>query len=168
MQLQGDSSYNQNLSSKTLSAPNLTAMDFPALPLTDTNNGQPKYAGDEPQHAPDNSYHSNGKENFLQFKSTTGNPTFKATDFASTVRRMATQDSGHWKYERNGSVDASIGTNRQSQLSGSQYGVHGRAANGDRLQSYGGSRTAPVWVETGEAVGNFFGNISVFNYFSSN
>lgn len=140
---------------KTLSAPDLSSMDFPALTPTDGQHGHPKYAGDDDFQQSGNPYRSSDKDNMLMFKSSSSFPSRGSVDFASAVRKLATQDSGGWKYERNGSADAAIGSSRASHLVNSTYNTgHGRAIYSDRSQTRGSARTAPVWLETGDAVGN--------------
>ncbi|KAJ0090128.1 hypothetical protein Patl1_13742 [Pistacia atlantica] len=154
LELQVDSGFNQNLNSKTLSAPNLSAMDFPALTVPEGQGGPPKYSGDDFQQS-GNPYRSSDKENLLMFKTSSSIPSRGAGDFASAVRKLASQDSGVWKYDRNGSADTTIGSSRSSNVLASAYnGSHGRGVYADRLQNRGSARTAPVWLETGEAVGN--------------
>ncbi|GMQ01605.1 hypothetical protein CsSME_00048182 [Camellia sinensis var. sinensis] len=144
------------LITKALSAPNLSALDFPALSVHDGQNGLPKYAGDDIQQS-GSPYRYSSKDNMLLFKSSSSIPTRGATDFASAVRKMSSQDSGIWKYERNGSADASVGSSRSAHLLASSYSSgQGRSIYGDRLQSRSSSRTAPVWLETGEAVANMY------------
>ncbi|XP_068662099.1 polyadenylate-binding protein-interacting protein 7-like [Aristolochia californica] len=158
LELQSDSGFSQNLNLKTLSAPNLSTLDFPALPATDAQAGVPKYAGDDLQQAA-NPFRSVDKDNLLFFKSSYSSGTnSRAIDFASAVQKFAAQDSGQWKYERNGVTDATVGTSRDPQVLSSLYAGHPRSAygGGDRLQNYGASRAAPVWLETGEAVANMY------------
>ena len=142
------------MNSKTLSAPNLSGLDFPSLPVPDGQNGLPKYAGDDIQQGV-NPYRSSDKDNLLMFKSNSSIPSRGATDFASAVRKLATQDSGIWKFDRNGTADVNVGSSRSSHVLASSYNSgHGRGTYGDRLQNRGSARVAPAWVETGEAVGN--------------
>ncbi|XP_068659664.1 polyadenylate-binding protein-interacting protein 7-like [Aristolochia californica] len=161
LELQSDSDFSQNLNSKTLSAPNLSTLDFPALPASDAQAGVPKYAGDGLQQAA-NPFRSVDKDNLLLFKSSNSSGTnSRAIDFASAVRKLAAQDSGQWKCERNGVTDASVGTSRNPQVLASSYTGHPRSpyGGGDRLQNYGGSRAAPLWLETGEAVANMYSEL---------
>lgn len=157
LELQVDGGLNQNLnSSKALSAPNLSGLDFPALSVAEGQNGVPKFAGDEIQQNI-NPYRYSEKENLLMFKSTSSAPSRGATDFASAVRKMASEESSIWKYDRNGSPDGSIGSSRSSHVLASSYnGGQGRNIYGDRLPNRGSARGAPVWLETGEAVGNMY------------
>ncbi|XP_052209772.1 polyadenylate-binding protein-interacting protein 7 isoform X2 [Diospyros lotus] len=153
LELQVDGALNQNLNSKALSAPNLSALDFPALSVHDNRSGIPKYGEDDIQQNV-NPYQSSSKENMLLFKSGSSIPTRGATDFAAAVRKMSAQDSGLWKYERNGSSDAIVGSSRSAHvLATSNNGGQGRGIYGDRLQS---RRTAPVWLDTGESVANMY------------
>ncbi|PON61640.1 hypothetical protein TorRG33x02_281320 [Trema orientale] len=131
-------------------------MDFPALSPTDGQNGPRKYAGDELQQNV-NPYRSSDKDNMLLFKSSSSIPSRGGVDFASAVRKLAAQDSGVWKYERNSSTDAAIGSSRSAHALTSNYSSgHGRGTYGDRLQSRGSARAAPVWLETGDAVANMY------------
>ncbi|KAK1418341.1 hypothetical protein QVD17_27484 [Tagetes erecta] len=148
LELQVDNGLNQNLNSKVLSAPNLTALDFPALSPTDSqNNVAPFSVHDQQQN-----YRSLEKE-LLMFKSSSISPSLGATDFASAVKKMASHDSSIWKYDKNHSPTSTIGSSRSSQNLASGYG---RSNYGDRLANRSSSRSAPVWLETGEAVANMY------------
>ncbi|CAI0401307.1 unnamed protein product [Linum tenue] len=150
--------FTQSMNSKALSAPNLTAMDFPALSMQESQNGSSKYAREDIQQSLNSSYQSPEKENMLMFKSGASFPSRGATDFASAVRKMALQDSNVWKYERNGSADSStVGSSRSSNVLASAYSsAQGRGMYTDRLQNHTSSRASPVWLETGEAVANLY------------
>lgn len=143
LELQVDTGFAQNLNSKTPASPNLSPLDFPALPLSDTQNGFSKVNQDDIGQAP-NAYRSP--------TSIFGGP----TDFASAVRKLASQESGQWKYERNGSGDGRIGPSRMSQLLASSQNGNAKLSYGDKMQSVRSSRAAPVWLETGEAVANMY------------
>ncbi|XP_050365676.1 LOW QUALITY PROTEIN: pentatricopeptide repeat-containing protein At4g33170-like [Argentina anserina] len=160
LELQVDGGFNDNMNPKTLSAPDLSSMDFPALTPTEGQHGHPKYGGDDDFHQSGNPYRSSDKDNMLMFKSSSSFPSRGSIDFASAVRKLATQDSGGWKYERNGSADATIGSSRGSHLVNSTYNSgHGRAIYSDRSQTHGSARNAPVWLETGDAVANMYSNL---------
>ncbi|XP_031499052.1 polyadenylate-binding protein-interacting protein 7-like isoform X1 [Nymphaea colorata] len=155
LELQVDSGFSGNISSKALSAPNLSSLDFPALTVADAQNGPPKYAGDDLVQAV-NPCISNERESFR--KSILFGTSKSATNFASAVRKVSPSESGNLKYVKNGSTDVSIGTSRGSQLratscAGSQY------QNGDRLLNCGTTRGAPVWLETGDAVANMYSEL---------
>ncbi|KAG4382570.1 hypothetical protein GLYMA_14G106500v4 [Glycine max] len=157
LEIQVDSSFNQNPSPKTLSSPNLSAMDFPALTSSNGQNAS-KYAADNVQQS-GNPYLSSDKD-MLMFKSGSSIPSRGAVDFASAVRKLASQDSGIWKYDKNGSGDASTGSSRSLNALASAYnGGQGRVNNGDRLQNRGSARAAPVWLETGDAVANMYSEL---------
>jgi len=139
---------------KNLSAPNLTALDFPALTVPESPNGPSKYTGEDLQQN-GNPYRSSDKDNLLLFKSNASFPSRSPVDFASAVRKLASQDSGIWKYDRNGSVDSSVGSSRSSHVLASPHSSgHGRGIYANRLQNRGSARAPPVWLETGDAVGN--------------
>ncbi|XP_021762160.1 polyadenylate-binding protein-interacting protein 7-like [Chenopodium quinoa] len=156
LELQVDGAFNQNMNLKTLSAPNLTSMDFPALPVPDNKTNLQKYTGDELQQNV-NSYGSSEKDNLLLFRSNSSLSAKGATDFASAVRKLSPQDPCLWKYDRSGSADIAVGSSRNSHaLSGSYHTGAGRSAYSDRMQGRSSARAAPVWLETGEAVGNLY------------
>ncbi|XP_076919319.1 polyadenylate-binding protein-interacting protein 7-like isoform X1 [Bidens hawaiensis] len=152
LELQVDNSLNQNLNSKTLSAsaPNLSAMDFPALSPTDNHNNVPTFPGHD-QHPNVNNYRSLDKE-LLMFKSSSTAPSLGATDFAAAVRKTAPLESSIWKFDKSHS-NSTIGSSRSSQ---SLVGGYGRSSFGDRLANRGATRAAPVWLETGDAVANMY------------
>ncbi|BBG95038.1 CTC-interacting domain 7 protein [Prunus dulcis] len=158
LELQVDGGFNENLNSKTVSSPDLSSMDFPALTPTDGQHSHPKYGDDDLQQS-GNPYRSSDKDNMLFFKSSSSIPSRGAIDFASAVRKLAAQDSGGWKFERNGSPEAAIGSSRRSQLPSTYNTGHGRGIYSDRSQNRGSARTAPVWLETGDAVGNMTANM---------
>ncbi|CAN7060630.1 hypothetical protein IGI04_016150 [Brassica rapa subsp. trilocularis] len=114
---------NQKMSPKSFAAPNLTPMDFPSLSPQGQQN-----------------------DNNMFFSSSVSQP--GSIDYASAVKKLASQDSGMWKYERADS--SSIGSSRNSQpLPGAAYK---RSIYSDKLPN----RPAPVWLETGDAVGNMY------------
>ena len=136
-------------------------MDFPALSVIDSQTELVI-----PQNG--SAYRSPEKLGSLLFRSNSFVPSRGATDFASAVRKMVPQDSSMWKYEKNGSSDASIGSSRSSQVLASSYNSgQGRGIYGDRFQSRGSARSSPVWLETGDAVGNGHGKccFSSFAFF---
>ncbi|KAH9606088.1 hypothetical protein KSS87_001449 [Heliosperma pusillum] len=155
LELQVDGVTNQNMNVKTLSAPNLTSTDFPSLPVPDNKTNLQKYNGDELQQTI-NPYGSFDKDNLLLFKSSTSLSAKRATDFASAVRKLASQDSGFWKYDRNGSADAAIGSSRSSHTLAGLYSSGAGRSFSDRTQGRGSARAAPVWLETGDAVANLY------------
>ncbi|XP_027354885.1 polyadenylate-binding protein-interacting protein 7-like [Abrus precatorius] len=160
LELQVDGSFSQNLNSKTLSASNLNTMDFPALSSPDGQTTSVKYAIDSVQQS-GNPYRSSDSD-MLFFKSSSSVPSRGATDFASAVRKLASQDSGGiWKYDKNGSGDAAIGSSRRipNVLASGYNNGQGRANFGDRLQNSGSARAAPVWLETGDAVANMYSEL---------
>jgi hypothetical protein len=141
LELQVDGGFSHNLNSKTSSAPSLTSLDFPALNVSDGDDLQPF-----------------DKDNMLLFRSNTSRG---AIDFATTVRKLASQDSGMWKYERNGSGDSTVGSSRSSHALGGagSYRGHERGLYADRLQNHASARAAPVWLETGAAVANMYSEL---------
>ncbi|KAL3646025.1 hypothetical protein CASFOL_011205 [Castilleja foliolosa] len=149
LERQVDGGLNQSLNSKALSAPNLTAVDFPALSARDG------HRTDLANFASDGLDQKQGASSL--FRSNSFIPSRGATDFASAVRKMAPQDSSIWKYERNGSSDSSIGSSRSSQALASSFnGGQTRNVYGDRFQSRGAAHMLPTWLETGETVANMY------------
>lgn len=135
LQLQVDNGLNQNMRPKIPApapAPNLTPMDFPAL-------SPAQFGGDDMQQT-GNHYQSAGKDNMFFFK----------PDYVSAVKKLASQDTGLWKYEGNGSGDSSIGGSSRNYHAGGGRGP-ARSIYSDKLSS---NRATPVaWLETGDAVG---------------
>ncbi|KAL3838600.1 hypothetical protein ACJIZ3_023191 [Penstemon smallii] len=153
-----DGGLNQALNSKASSALNFSALDFPALSGTGSPDGLAKFPGDD-LHRNMNLYQSSKKERPLSFRSSSFVPSRGATDFASAVpvRTMPSQESSIWKYEQNGSLNPSIGSSRSSQVLASSYNSgQGRGIYGDRLQNRVSAHGSPVWLGTGEAVGNMY------------
>lgn len=172
-QVQGDAGLNQNISSKTFSAPNLSTLDFSALSVADSQNDLQKYAGDDIVQ-PVNPYRSIENESFLSGKSSFSGTSRNATNFASAVQKLASPESGHWKYEGNGSSEVSIGTSRTSQHLSNSITGNSRSLNGGRLQNYGMGHRAPIWLDTGDVMGNdcvasffYYVIIFLFIFFSS-
>ncbi|XP_064977558.1 polyadenylate-binding protein-interacting protein 7-like isoform X2 [Musa acuminata AAA Group] len=142
IKLQVDSGFGPNLDSKSSATPNFSPLDFPTLPVGNTQNGLPKPDGEDLQH---------------------GSITYRSPgilrgdiDFAPTVRKLALQDPGHWKYNGNGTFDGSTGSSRSSRLSGSSYNGSGRVRYGDEWSGSSAARASPVWLETGEAMANIY------------
>lgn len=142
MQRQEDGGFSKNLYSKSFSSTRLGKLDLQSLPLAETHNGMSKSIRDLHQ-VPD-TYRSNSGV-FCD-----------ASGFASSARKISSLDGSRWKHERNGPADGSIGSSRTSQLLASSYNGYGKLLYGDKSPSPGASRTTPVWLETGETVGNTF------------
>ncbi|KAL9247888.1 hypothetical protein vseg_021268 [Gypsophila vaccaria] len=158
LELQVDGVNNQNMNIKTLSAPTLTSTDFPSLPVPDNKTNMQKYTGDELRQTI-NSYGSFDKDNLFSFKSSSSLNAKSATDFASAVRKLASQDSWSWKYDKNGLPDAAIGSSRSSHaLTGLYSSAAGRSFL-DKAQGRGSDRAAPTWLETGDAVANLYTDV---------
>ncbi|KAM0011302.1 putative polyadenylate-binding protein-interacting protein/7, CUE [Helianthus debilis subsp. tardiflorus] len=151
LELQVDNGLNPNLNARALSAPNLSALDFPTLSPTDNPNNVPTFSVKD--HHPN---HRSLEKELLMFKSSSMAPSLGATDFASAVKKMASHDSSIWKYDNNHSPNSTVGSSRSSHNLSSGFG---RSAYGDRFGNRSSSRiggTAPVWLETGEAVANMY------------
>ncbi|XP_009404172.1 polyadenylate-binding protein-interacting protein 7 isoform X1 [Musa acuminata AAA Group] len=143
LELQVDAGFGQKLNSQSLATPNFSPLDFPALPVADTLNGLSKYSGEE----------AHNGSNMYRYPSGISRGDI---DFASTVRKLASQNSGHWRYERNGSADGAAGSSKNSQLLSNSYNGNNKMVFGDRWHGSRVSRSSPVWLETGEAVANIY------------
>ncbi|ESQ50238.1 hypothetical protein EUTSA_v10001942mg [Eutrema salsugineum] len=155
LELQVDGGLNQNVSPKAFAAPNLTPMDFPALSISNSQGNPAQFGGDDLQQT-GNHYQSAVKDNMFFFKSGSSVSQPGSIDYVSAVRKLASQDSGIWKYEPKDSADSSIGSSRNSHASvGAYKSARGRNIYSDKLQN----RPAPVWVETGDAVGNMYSDL---------
>ncbi|KAJ8476319.1 hypothetical protein OPV22_020046 [Ensete ventricosum] len=84
LELQVDAGFDQKLNSQPLATPRFSPSDFPALPVADTLNGLSKYSGEA--HNGSNMYRSPSVISRGDI------------DFASTVRKLASQNSGHWRW----------------------------------------------------------------------
>ncbi|KAE8677126.1 Polyadenylate-binding protein-interacting protein 7 [Hibiscus syriacus] len=136
---QVDGGFNPNLNSKTLSAPNLmSTLGFPAVTVSDDQNGPTKYAGDDLQHSA-KPYQSSDKNKILMFKSSSSLPSGGALDFTSGIRKMTSPNS-------HGSANA-------------YSAAPGRGFYANRLQIHGSAHSAPVWPETGDTVANLYSEL---------
>lgn len=160
LELQVDISFNQNQNSKALSTPNFSGLDFPALPVSDSQNGVGGYFGED-VHQPFSPYKSTSKDNLLSFTTSSTIQPRGAVDFASAVRKMSSRDSNARKYDRNVSpVAATVGSSRSSNLLASSFSNgQTRGIGGDGFHNRTSSRAAPSWLETGEAVGNLYSDM---------
>ncbi|KAJ6826893.1 polyadenylate-binding protein-interacting protein 7-like [Iris pallida] len=141
LELQVDANFNHNMNSKASESPSFNVLDFPALSAAETQNGMSKFNGGDLLQT-SNLYRS----------SSTSRGT---TDFASAVRKLAAQDSAQQKYERGRPAVGNIGSSKSSQVLAS-YSGHDKLAYEDKVRSSAAVRAAPVWLETGEAVGNMY------------
>ncbi|GAA0176013.1 hypothetical protein LIER_29083 [Lithospermum erythrorhizon] len=153
LELQNDGGLNRNFSSKALTAANLTTSDLPALSPREHQKRMAKFSGEGLQR--NGNPYSPDHGSMLLFRSSSSVPHKGPVDFTSAVRKMASQDSEIFKYNRNGSTDASVGSNRSSHVFSSSFGN----GQGDRLQPRGSSSAAPVWIEAGEAVATMYPEI---------
>jgi len=108
--------------------------DFPALPTAEDQNG-----------------FSKGNVDVLGIFNGRGSSTISggAGDFVSAVRKLASQNSGHWKFKKG----PEYGNGVSSHSVPKQYGTSTKQSSGNKFQSVSGARVAP-WLETGDAVGN--------------
>jgi len=115
-------------------APNFSMGDFPALPTAEDQNG-----------------FSKGNVDVLGIFNGRGSSTISggAGDFVSAVRKLASQNSGHWKFKKG----PEYGNGVSSHSVPKQYGTSTKQSSGNKFQSVSSARVAP-WLETGDAVGN--------------
>ncbi|GMJ15750.1 CTC-interacting domain 7 [Hibiscus trionum] len=157
--LRVDGGFNLNLNSKTLPAPNMSTLGFPAVTVSDEQSGPTKYAGDDLQHSA-TPYRSSDKNKILMFKSSSSLPSRGALDFTSGIRKMTSQDSGVWKYDGNGSPDSTVGSSRNSHgLANTYSAAPGRGVYANRLQTHGSAHSAPVWPEIGDSMANLYSEL---------
>lgn len=135
-----DGDLNKHLNAKSWSVPSLSKLDMHSFPVAEPHNGTLKYTRDH--HQVPNVYRS-------------PSGVFRGSaDFGSTARKISLLDGIHWKPERNGSADGSIGSSRNPQFLASLHNGHGKLLYGDKSPKLGTSRAAPLWLESGEAVAN--------------
>uniref|UniRef100_A0A0D6QXS5 Smr domain-containing protein n=1 Tax=Araucaria cunninghamii TaxID=56994 RepID=A0A0D6QXS5_ARACU len=159
LELQEDAGSNHSFNTKSSSTPNLTSMDFPALSSAEMLNGLSQYTEDDVQQAVNTYKRGEGDKLFLTGFNTSGN-SIAAADFAAVVRKNASENSGQWKYDRNGAMDVKLGSGRNSQVSRASFAANSRVINGDRLRSSTNVRQTPqTWLETGEAVANMYSEL---------
>jgi hypothetical protein len=116
------------------STPNFSTGDFPALPTAENHNGFNK-----------------GDVDVLSIFNGRGSSTLSsgAGDFVSAVRKLASQNSSHFKFKK-----APEYGNGVSALSlPRQYSSGTKQSSGNKFQSAANTRVTP-WLETGDAVGN--------------
>ncbi|XP_038993833.1 polyadenylate-binding protein-interacting protein 7-like isoform X2 [Hibiscus syriacus] len=159
LELQVDGGFNLYLNSKTLSAPNLSTLGFPAVTVSDDRIGHSKYAGDYLHHSAI-PYQSSEKNNILMFKSSSSLPSTGALDFTLGIRKMTSQDSGVWKYDGNGFSNSIVGSSRNSHgLANTYSAAPGRGVYANRSQTHASAHSAPVWPETGDSMANLYSEL---------
>ncbi|XP_020256938.1 polyadenylate-binding protein-interacting protein 7-like isoform X1 [Asparagus officinalis] len=143
LELQGDGGLSKNLYSKSVSAPSLSKLDFQSLSVAEARSGLSNYTGDFHQ-VPE------------PYRSTSS--VFRgSTDYVSTARKNSSLDSSNWKPGRNGNPDGIISSSRSAQLiANPSYNGHGKLLYGNKSPSLDASWTAPICLETGEAVANMY------------
>jgi hypothetical protein len=117
-------------------APNFSTGDFPALPTAEDQNG-----------------FSKGNVDVLGIFNGRGSSTISggAGDFVSAVRKLASQNSGHWKFKKG----PEYGNGVSSHSVPKQYSTGTKQSSGNKFQSVSSARVAP-WLETGDAVANMY------------
>lgn len=128
MQVDSGAHPTSNLNS---AAPNFTMGDFPALPSAET-------------------------ETILSNTSRPPIMTSTGSNFASAVRKVNPPEPRHGRLENKNATEygTSVGFSQISQISPRQYNSSIKSALGNKLPGGGPAHAAPVWLETGEAVGN--------------
>jgi len=131
MQVDATPNHTLNLAHNT---PNFSTGDFPALPTVEDQNGFNK-----------------GNVDVLSMFNGRGSSAMPtgAGDFVSAVRKLASQNSGQWKFKKGPEYGNGV-----SALSvPKQYSSNTKQSSGNKFQSISSARVAP-WLETGDAVGN--------------
>ena len=85
-----------------------------------------------------NPYQSSDKDNLLVLKSNSSIPSRGVTYFTSTVKKLATQNSGIWKFDRNGTADINVGSSKSLHVFASSHNSRqwGGFTNGVLLKRY--------------------------------
>eukprot|EP00252_Welwitschia_mirabilis_P026723 TRINITY_DN884_c0_g1_i3.p1 TRINITY_DN884_c0_g1~~TRINITY_DN884_c0_g1_i3.p1 ORF type:complete len:460 (+),score=98.75 TRINITY_DN884_c0_g1_i3:341-1720(+) len=152
LELQDGAASQQSFTSRASSAPNLSSMDFPALPNADTLHTITRYTGDELEGI--NTYRRGEGSNLLFSGAPISSSSGFNADFAAVVRKSIS-DSGQWKNEKSG--DQNFGSGRNPQVSSGSSTSNSRMINGDRLRSYTSTRQNPtLWLETGDSVASMY------------
>ena len=85
-----------------------------------------------------NPYQSSDKDNLLVLKSNSSIPSRGVTYFTSTVKKLATQNSSIWKFDRNGTADINVGSSNSLHVLASSHNSRqwGGFTNGVLLKRY--------------------------------
>ncbi|WJZ98491.1 hypothetical protein VitviT2T_017007 [Vitis vinifera] len=85
-----------------------------------------------------NPYQSSDKDNLLVLKSNSSIPSRGVTYFTSTVKKLATQNSSIWKFDRNGTADINVGSSKSLHVLASSHNSRqwGGFTNGVLLKRY--------------------------------
>ncbi|GLJ12698.1 hypothetical protein SUGI_0196150 [Cryptomeria japonica] len=159
LEIQEDTGPHNSFAAKSSSAPNLTSMDFPALSSVEMLNGLSQYTEDDVQLSANTYRKGEANKLFFSGSNTNGN-SISATDFAAIVRKNASENSGQWKYDRNGTMDVNLGSGRNSQASAGSFAANNRVMDVDRIRSSTNLRQTPqLWLETGDAVANIYSDL---------
>ncbi|XP_062228445.1 polyadenylate-binding protein-interacting protein 7-like [Phragmites australis] len=135
LEMQVDATPNHTLN-LTHSTPNFSTGDFPALPTAEDHNSFNK-----------------GNVDVVGIFNRRGLSTMSSGtgDFVSAVRKLASQNSGHWKFKKGPEYGNGV-----SALSvPKQYSSSTKQSSGNKFQSVSSARVAP-WLETGDAVANMY------------
>ncbi|CAD6337336.1 unnamed protein product [Miscanthus lutarioriparius] len=133
MQVDATPNHTLNLAHNT---PNFSTGDFPALPTVEDQNGFNK-----------------GNVDVLSMFNGRGSSAMPtgAGDFVSAVRKLASQNSGQWKFKKGPEYGNGV-----SALSvPKQYSSSTKQSSGNKFQSISSARVAP-WLETGDAVASMY------------
>lgn len=133
MQVDATPNHTLNLAHST---PNFSTGDFPALPTADDQNG-----------------FSEGNADVLGIFNGRSSSAMSsgAGDFVSAVRKLASQNSGHWKFKKG----PEYGNGASAFSVPKQYSSSTKQSSGNKFQSVSSARVAP-WLETGDAVANMY------------
>lgn len=177
LEVQVDDGFTHNVNSRILSAPNIAALDFHALPVSKVNKTISKcdenglsndfFKCDEKNVKQTSGpfQHIIDKGSFPFTKHGTSSAPRDSLNYASTLCKFASLDSRHWKYDTNGSSDVNVGSSRSLQSLSNSYSGHGKSIYTDKPQGNSIARAAPIWPETEDAVGNFLSSLSYPVYF---
>ncbi|WVZ82132.1 hypothetical protein U9M48_029430 [Paspalum notatum var. saurae] len=135
LEMQADATPNHTMN-LAHSAPNFSTGDFPALPTAEDQNGFNK-----------------GNMDVLGIFNGRSSSAMSsgAGDFVSAVRKLASQNSGNWKFKKGPEYGNGVSTISLPK----QYSSSTKQSSGNKFQSVSSARVAP-WLETGDAVANMY------------
>ncbi|KAG8072637.1 hypothetical protein GUJ93_ZPchr0006g44691 [Zizania palustris] len=137
LEMQVDASSCQNLN-LTPNTPNFGTGDFPVLPGTEDPNCL--FEGNVGAHGTVDSHNSSTMSS-------------ESGDFVSAVGRLASQDAGRMKFEKESSK---YSNGFSSVVAGKQCNYNTMSSFGNKFHKPGNVQSTPVWLETGDAMANIY------------
>ncbi|KAL5213341.1 hypothetical protein ABZP36_024188 [Zizania latifolia] len=140
LETQVDASSCQNLN-LTPNTPNLGTGDFPVFPGTED---------------PNRLFEGNVGAHGIADRHNSSTMSSKSGDFVSAVRRLASQDAGRMKFEKESSK---YSNGFSSVVAGKQCNCNTGSSFGNKFHKPGNVQSAPVWLETSDAMANIYSEI---------